>query len=619
MCSIYKMIFMSIITIQCRLTSLEATRHQLWQLMAYKNTPLINELLKQLAEHPDLETWKQKGKLPLGTVKNLCQPLKQNTKFLGQPGRFYSSAILLVEYIYKSWLKLQQKLTYQLRGQERWLSLFSIDNQLIADSDRSLEQIQALAQEILNSFVEDKNISNQLFDLYDSTKDITRKGAIAYLIKNGCKIPSKPENEKKFAKRCRKVEIKITRLTEKLNGKAPQGRDLTSQKWLDTLFTAKTKVPQDEAEAKSWQNILLTKAKSVPYPIAYESNEDLTWIKNDEDRLCVKFNGLGEFTFHIYCNRMQLSIFQRFYQDQQVKKASKNNHSSALFTLRSAKIAWQEGKGKEEPWNVNRLILYCSFDTLLLTTEGTELVRREKAEEIAKTLTKMSEKGDLNQKQQAFIRRKQTSLDRINNSFPRPSKPLYDGKSNILLGVAIQLNKPVTIAIVDGTTQSVITYRSTKQLIGKNYHLLNRQRRQKQALSHERNVAQRHHRNNQFGESELGQYIDRLLAKAVIKLAKEYRVGSIVVPKIENIREIIQTEVQVRAELKIPGCAEKQKEYAKQYRMKAHSWSHGRLIDNIKAQAAKATITTEEAKQSIRGSPTEQAKKIALKAYSERK
>lgn len=60
---------MSIITIQCRLTSPEATRHQLWQLMADKNTPLVNELLKQLAEHLDLETWKQKGKLPSGTVK----------------------------------------------------------------------------------------------------------------------------------------------------------------------------------------------------------------------------------------------------------------------------------------------------------------------------------------------------------------------------------------------------------------------------------------------------------------------------------------------------------------------------------------------------------------------
>ena len=588
--------------------------------MSEKNTPLINELLQQLAEHPDLETWKQTGKLPLGIVKNLCQPLREDSRFIGQPGRFYSSAISLVEYIYKSWLKIQQRLIYQLQGQERWLSMLTSDAELIAESDCSLEQIKALARNILNNFDRnsDRSISSQFFDLYDDTEDIEQRCAIAYLIKNGCKITQKPENAKKFAKRRRKAEIKVTRLIEKLNGKAPQGRDLTGKQWLDTLLTATKKVPENEVEAKSWQNSLLTEPKSVPYPITYESNEDMTWSKNDRGRLCVKFNGLGEFTFEIYCNKRQLAIFQRFYEDRQTKRASKNNHSAALFVLRSARIAWQEYKSKGEPWQKNRLILFCTFETLLLTKEGTDLIRQEKAEAIAKTLTKMKGKGDLNKKQQALIKRKKTALSRINNHFPRPSKSLYKGKSNILLGVAIQLDKLVTVAIVDVTTKKAIAYRSTKQLLGKNYHLLNRQRQQKQALSHKRNVAQRHHQLNQFGESELGQYIDRLLSKAIIKLAREYQAGSIVLPKMDNIREITQTEVQVKAEAKIPGCIEKQKEYTKQYRMNIHNWSYGRLLENIKAQAAKALISTEEVKQSIRGSPAEQAQKIALTAYSER-
>ncbi len=85
-----------------------------------------------------------------------------------------------------------------------------------------------------------------------------------------------------------------------------------------------------------------------------------------------------------------------------------------------------------------------------------------------------------------------------------------------------------------------------------------------------------------------------------------------------DIREIIQTEVQVRAEDKIPGCIEKQKEYAKKYRTNIHSWSYGRLIENIKSQAAKAGILVEESKQPIRGSPNEQAKEIALPAYRDR-
>ena len=34
---------MSLKTIQCRLVAKESTRQQLWELMAHKNTPLINE------------------------------------------------------------------------------------------------------------------------------------------------------------------------------------------------------------------------------------------------------------------------------------------------------------------------------------------------------------------------------------------------------------------------------------------------------------------------------------------------------------------------------------------------------------------------------------------------
>ncbi len=498
---------------------------------------------------------------------------------------------------------------YQLHGQQRWLSILKSDEELVAESDRTLAEIKHKATQILSNYLneEDKSISSQLFNFYDEIEDTYIRSGIIYLLKNGYKIRQKPEDPKKFAKLRRKTEIKIERLIKKLNGKAPQGRDLTGQKWLNTLLTATTQVPQDEAQAKSWQDILLTKSKSIPYPIAYESNEDLTWGKNEKGRLNVRFNGLekfiGKYTFQIYCDKRQIALFQRFYEDQEIKKSSKDKHSSALFTLRSARIAWQERKGKGEPWNVNRLILYCTFETLLLSAEGTDLVRHVKAEAIAKTLTKIKEKSDLNQKEQAFLKRKQTSLARINNPFPRPHKPLYRGKYNLLLGVAIKLDKPATIAIVDGITNKVLSYRSTKQLLGKNYHLLNRQRQQKHILSHQRNVAQKHHANNKFGESELGQYIDRLLAKAIIELAKKYQVGSIVVPKIENIREIIQTEVQVRAEAKIPGCIEKQKEYAKKYRTNIHNWSYGRLIDNIKAQAAKAGVVIEESKQPIRGSP----------------
>jgi transposase len=246
----------------------------------------------------------------------------------------------------------------------------------------------------------------------------------------------------------------------------------------------------------------------------------------------------------------------------------------------------------------------------LWTTEGTNQVREEKAEEIAKTISNTKAKGKLNEKQQAYIKRKNSTLDRINNPFPRPTKPLYKGQSHILVGVSLGLEKPATVAIVDGTTGKVLTYRSIRQLLGENYKLLNRQRQQKHYLSHQRQVAQTLAAPNQFGESELGEYIDRLLAKEIIAIAQTYSAGSIVLPKLGDMREQVQTEIQSKAEQK-SELLEVQKQYAKQYRVSVHQWSYGRLISIVQSQAAKTGIVIEEAKQPIRGSPQEKAKELA--------
>ncbi len=413
---------MSQITIQCRLVTSEATRHQLWQLMAQQNTPLINELLKQIAEHPEFETWRQKGKLPAGIVAKFCKPLRQDSRFSGQPGRFYTSAIKLVEYIYQSWFALQQRLQWRLKGQQRWLEMLKSDRDLCQQADCSLETLCHQASEILKSLQpsvskgkkkskKPKNTPRQsLFDAYDSAEDNLTKSAIAYLLKNNCKIPEQPEDPKKFAQRQRKAEIKLERLIKQIESSLPKGRDLTGERWLETLLTAANTVPRNIEQFKSWQNILLAKPKSVPFPINYETNEDLTWSKNEKGRLCVKFNGLGDYTFQIYCDQRQLKWFQRFYEDQEIKRGSKNQHSSGLFTLRSARIAWQEGTKKGQPWEDNYLTLYCTVDTRLWTAEGTEQIKEEKAEEVARILTNMNEKGDLSKTQEAFMKRKQTTL-----------------------------------------------------------------------------------------------------------------------------------------------------------------------------------------------------------------
>jgi len=58
---------------------------------------------------------------------------------------------------------------------------------------------------------------------------------------------------------------------------------------------------------------------------------------------------LSEHSFQVYCDSRQLHWFKRFLEDQQIKKNSKTQHSSSLFTLRSGRIAWQEEEGKGDP------------------------------------------------------------------------------------------------------------------------------------------------------------------------------------------------------------------------------------------------------------------------------
>ncbi len=592
-----------------------------------KNTPLINELLTQINNHPEFEEWQSQGKLPATIVSELCKSLKTEPLFEGQPSRFYLSVIKSVNYIYKSWLKLQQRRQRQLEGQQRWLSMLKSDTELLKECECSLDILRKKAKEILTDI--ETNLekfqkkpksdripkkSSLLFDLFDQTEETLTRSAICYLLKNGCKIPKpdKPENSKKFAQRRRKVAIKIERLQHQIEGSRPQVRDLTGEQWLETLMTAATTAPKDNKEASSWQDVLLTKPKSLPFPITFETNEDLKWHKNEKGRLCVRFNGLSKHTFQVYCDRRQLHWFQRFLEDQQIKKEGKDNHSSGLFTLRSAKLTWQQDKAKGKPWNANRLILHCTVDTRFWSAEGTQQARQEKEAKLLKTIDSMKDKGELSPNQQAFVQKKHSTLAKLHNSFPRPSRQLYQGKPNIILGVAMGLDKPATVAIVDGVEANAIAFRNVKQLLGKNYRLLNRQRQQKRNLSHQRHKAQKQEGNYQLGESNLGQYIDRLLAQAIIELAQKYQASVIVVPKIEDMREIVQSEVKAKAEAKIPGYEEGQKKYAKKYRINIHNWSYARLIESITNQANKLGIVIKEAKQPVRGSPTEKAQKIAI-------
>jgi hypothetical protein len=113
------------------------------------------------------------------------------------------------------------------------------------------------------------------------------------------------------------------------------------------------------------------------------------------------------------------------------------------------------------------------------------------------------------------------------------------------------LEKPATLAVVDavkGESSSLSQCRTAT-------------RGQRQAtespaaatatLLHEQHKAHKRGKSNLFRESELGQYVDRLLTKEIVAITKTYKTSSVVLPKLGDMREFIQSEVQARADQRV--------------------------------------------------------------------
>jgi IS605 OrfB family transposase len=640
---------MSIITIHCRLIASESVRRHLWHLMTENNTPLVNELLKRVSQHSDFETWQRRGTVPDRAVKKLCDELLKEGGYAGQPARFYASAVLMVTYTYESWLALQKNRRHRLDGKRRWLEVVKSDVELMKLSGSTLEAIQHQAQDILSQLnVEhetqsateainsnttqqntdsstNKSLMARLFEVYDATDDILSRCAIAHLIKNGCKISETKEDPEKFAHRIRRKRKEIKHLEEQISARLPKGRELTGEEFLETLAIATQQISKSVAQAKEWQAKLLTRPASLPYPLIYGSSTDVRWGKTAKDRIAVSFSGIDkylkaadpsiqewfkshkEYPFRLYCDQRQLPLFRRFLEDWQTYQASKKTYPAGLLTLRSAMLAWRRGEGKGAPWNVNHLTLYCTFDTRLMTAEGTVEVQQGKSEKALKRLT--YENPDP---------RNQSTLDRLKNLPERPAQKPYQGNPEVLVGLSIGLANPVTAAVVNGRTGEVLTYRTPRTLLGDRYHLLNRQRQQQQQNTLQRHKNQKRGITYQPSESELGQYVDRLLAKAIIQLAQHYQAGSIVIPNLTHLRELLASEITAKAEQKCPGSVEAQNQYAKEYRKTIHRWSYNRLTETIRCKAEQLGIPVESGFQLIQVNPQEQAKDVAIAAYHSR-
>ena len=637
---------MSIITIHCRLIASEPIRRHLWQLMSRSNTPLINDLLKKVSHHADFETWQSRGTVPSNAIRNLLEPLKE--VYPGQPARFYASAILMVTYTYESWLALQQTRRRRLNGKQRWLNVVKSDAELLGLSGSTLESIRQRAQDILsqlNTEMETQfapspkkrskrrgqthssnnaSLMPRLFTAYDTADDILSQCAITYLIKNGCKISETKEDSEKFAHRIHRKQKEIEQVEAQLQARLPKGRDLTGDVFLETLAIATQQIPETVIEAREWQAKLLCRPASLPYPIIYDST-DVFCRSTPKGRIAVSFNGIDkylkeadpeiqewfklykEYSFRLYCDQRQLPFFERFLEDWQAYQANNDTYPAGLLTLSSATLAWKKGKGKGEPCKANRLALHCAFDTRLMSAEGTLEIQQEKSTKALKNLTHDNPDP-----------RNQSTLNRLKNVPERPSHKPYQGNPEILVGLSIGLADPVTAAVVNGRTGEVLTYRTPRTLLGDRYKLLEHHRHQQQQNALQRHKNQKRGVAYQPSESELGQYVDRLLAKAITQLAQTYGAGSIVIPSLTHLRELLDSEIVAKAEQKCPGSIEVQKRYARDYRRAIHRWSYSRLIEAIRSKAQQLGISTESKFQPLQGDPKEQAKDIAIAAYHAR-
>jgi hypothetical protein len=248
------------------------------------------------------------------------------------------------------------------------------------------------------------------------------------------------------------------------------------------------------------------------------------------------------------------------------------------------------------------------------------LIAQKSAEvnRLIKSYATKQETEELTEKQQEHLNKLQSQLQKLENPYPRSNKPLYKGNANIVVGLAFSREEVVMAAVVDGETGKLITYRNIRQLLGKNYSPLAEYRLKQKHNAHQRHKDQVQGRTRQISESEQGKYLDRLIAKATVELARKYRAGSIAMPNVKGIRERSVSAIEARAEERFPGDVERQHAYIKQHMINYHNWSYSRLAQYITDKAAQSEIKIERGFQPMDEMLTTQAEAVARSALERR-
>lgn len=317
----------------------------------------------------------------------------------------------------------------------------------------------------------DRSLTNELFSIYsslvESDANLLDRCAIVHLLKNGCKIATQLEDPKKFTLACHTKRRKAQRIEKQLEARLPRMRDLGDEA-LRVLSYGVGVVTQDDTELAAQLANLQRIPHSLPYPILFYSGDDLKWhllkrkhpvTQKIEERIFVKFKGIGsclrkqleklgvkkdelrkEYVFEVCCDRRQHQIFQEFLKDWQIYSSNKENVSIDSLLFDSAAIFWR--KSIKNGNNVYQIYLRCTLNYQGLTAEGARLAGAVKvakvSQKIANYKAKQRNGEELTDGQQQDLKRLQSQLNSLNNLFPRPSKPLYKGNPNLIVGCQLQ-------------------------------------------------------------------------------------------------------------------------------------------------------------------------------------
>lgn len=687
-------------TIRCRLTASRETRQFFWEKMvAY--TCLINQLFSKVAQDEQFNDWQQSSSVPRKPLEEIIKTIEKESGSYHLPARFYTSAVLMTQYVYKSWFALQKRRQWQIQGKRRWLEIMKQDS-LLAHTDFSPETIYAKAREILSQTSNNRNepkkkrsegkksLLGSLMTKFEETDDLLTKCAVLHLLKNDFEVSEETHDDPDdFKLRLESKRIEIERLEEQLQSRLPKGRDPTGDRFAENLIEA-IALPDDTVSNysdlvfSSWlEQKQIKLLNPLPYPIIWGSADDLRWTSEprklppnaprassntkkkkkpakkkqitSEDIIGVRFKGLSAHTFKVQCDRRQLPIFRQFFTDYKAYNAlpEEERFSQKIFALCSAQLIWCQDSSKskqkkpkdnpsKESWDSHRLYLHCTIDTQYLTAEGTADAIRLAKQKILKELGERAtippeeiDSLDLTQPQKSHIKRKRTTLKRLDNPSPiRPRREEYQGNPLITVGISLSRQMPLTACVVDIRTSKVLECQATKRLLlikkfkikskKHNAHQLKRAHWRlvnKLNLRKKRNSVQRQSKQKQDAyresesESNLGAYTERLLANRVVALAMAWEAGSIVVPDLKNIREVAESDIKARAQERFPHEKQLQKQYCKDLRASYHRWSYSRLVGYISDRAALFGISVMTGKQPTHMSLPDSALHVAMSGH----